>query len=258
MRSKVQSQEAYWTHRTDIDYAVQLPKRKIELMLTISEKTWSGEACPASRPVSWPVETVPEYPQASYYRARYYDQSTGRFLSEDPIGFEGGFNLYEYGEDNPTDLSDPFGWQSTTPPGCSPPFLTPCGPPLYGPPVDTLPPKPAPPPVPGWWPGSGPGSGSGPKPGTAPSPSPLPRPTPATGGKECDNNKGPDCKKATPSQLATAGITDPHEFKKDYLGKKAPISRHDICACKDGSIIIKPQGQCGAPGPGIPTDRTWK
>ncbi|WP_353933154.1 RHS repeat-associated core domain-containing protein [Okeanomitos corallinicola] len=25
-----------------------------------------------------------------YYRARYYDQATGRFLSEDPIGFDGG------------------------------------------------------------------------------------------------------------------------------------------------------------------------
>jgi RHS repeat-associated protein len=33
---------------------------------------------------------------ASYYRARYYDPNTGRFLSEDPTTFEGGINLYLY------------------------------------------------------------------------------------------------------------------------------------------------------------------
>ncbi len=26
-----------------------------------------------------------------YYRARYYNPTIGRFLSEDPIGFEGGY-----------------------------------------------------------------------------------------------------------------------------------------------------------------------
>ena len=33
-----------------------------------------------------------------YYRARYYDSNTGRFLSEDPVGFDGGINLYAYAE----------------------------------------------------------------------------------------------------------------------------------------------------------------
>src|SRR5579859_5593113 len=37
-----------------------------------------------------------------------------------------------------------------------------------------------------------------------------------------------------------------------------PISRFDICACKDGSIILKPQASCGKPGQGQPTDRRWK
>ncbi len=40
---------------------------------------------------------------------RYYDASAGRFLSRDPIGFDGGINLYGYTGNNPTNWSDPFG-----------------------------------------------------------------------------------------------------------------------------------------------------
>lgn len=32
----------------------------------------------------------------SYYRARYYDPNTGRFISEDLIGFKGGINFYRW------------------------------------------------------------------------------------------------------------------------------------------------------------------
>jgi RHS repeat-associated protein len=79
-------------------------------MLTISEKTWAGEACPASRPVSWPAETAPENPQASYYRARYYDPVVGRFTREDPLGFYGGdVNLYRYVWNSSSNFIDPVG-----------------------------------------------------------------------------------------------------------------------------------------------------
>lgn len=44
-----------------------------------------------------------------YYRNRYYDPSTGRFLSPDPSGLSGGTNPYEYAADQPTDLTDPLG-----------------------------------------------------------------------------------------------------------------------------------------------------
>jgi RHS repeat-associated protein len=44
-----------------------------------------------------------------YYRARYYNPATGRFLSEDTSGFAGGVNLYAYADDNPTSFIDPFG-----------------------------------------------------------------------------------------------------------------------------------------------------
>jgi RHS repeat-associated protein len=44
-----------------------------------------------------------------YYRARYYDQSSGRFLSEDPIRFNAGPNFYAYVGNNQTNFSDPTG-----------------------------------------------------------------------------------------------------------------------------------------------------
>ena len=45
-----------------------------------------------------------------YYRARYYSQSFGRFISEDPAGFVGsGPNLFWYANGDPLNLIDPSG-----------------------------------------------------------------------------------------------------------------------------------------------------
>jgi RHS repeat-associated protein len=44
-----------------------------------------------------------------YYRARYYDPLLKRFIAEDPIGTEGGINLYAYVRGDPVSLSDPYG-----------------------------------------------------------------------------------------------------------------------------------------------------
>ena len=47
--------------------------------------------------------------EVSYYRARYYDQTSGRFLSEDPFDFGAGTNFYDYAANSPIVLIDPFG-----------------------------------------------------------------------------------------------------------------------------------------------------
>ena len=45
-----------------------------------------------------------------YYRARYYDAAVGRFISQDPIGFNAGDgNLYRYVFNSPTNFTDPTG-----------------------------------------------------------------------------------------------------------------------------------------------------
>ena len=44
-----------------------------------------------------------------FLRARYLDPTTGRFLSEDPTGFNGGVNFYSYALNRPTQWVDPMG-----------------------------------------------------------------------------------------------------------------------------------------------------
>ncbi|UBF30172.1 hypothetical protein K9N68_39205 (plasmid) [Kovacikia minuta CCNUW1] len=45
-----------------------------------------------------------------YYRARYHDAGIGRFIGQDPIGFEAGdTNLYRYVQSNPVNYKDPSG-----------------------------------------------------------------------------------------------------------------------------------------------------
>ena len=40
---------------------------------------------------------------------RYYDPGTGKFINRDPIGYQGGANLYGFCEGNPINWSDPSG-----------------------------------------------------------------------------------------------------------------------------------------------------
>jgi RHS repeat-associated protein len=106
----------------------------------------------------------------SFFRARFYDPATGRFLSEDPLRFladSGSF--YEYSYDNPGNFIDPSGTTgqssgtTTAAPPVAPAPTGPSSPHSNPPPGSSSPPKPDRPfPVPGpaarpwWWPGLGP------------------------------------------------------------------------------------------------------
>jgi RHS repeat-associated protein len=73
-----------------------------------------------SESIPQPFKFVGQYgvmtePNGLYYmRARYYDPEVGRFISEDPIGFGGGINLYLYAANNPLLLIDPLGLRETS------------------------------------------------------------------------------------------------------------------------------------------------
>jgi RHS repeat-associated protein len=47
-----------------------------------------------------------------FYRARFYDPQVGRFISEDPIGFDGGINWYAYVGNQSIKYKDPRGLDS--------------------------------------------------------------------------------------------------------------------------------------------------
>lgn len=44
-----------------------------------------------------------------YMRNRWYEVHSGRFLSEDPIGLQGGINVYAFAGGNPVSGRDPLG-----------------------------------------------------------------------------------------------------------------------------------------------------
>jgi RHS repeat-associated protein len=67
----------------------------------------------------WDVETG-----AYYNRNRYYDPTRGRFFSEDPLGFMGGPNFYDYVNNEPTSFTDPLGLSGSRPGG---PYHPPSG-----------------------------------------------------------------------------------------------------------------------------------
>ena len=75
-----------------------------------------GSVLTQQEAIAQPFKFVGQYgvmaePNGLYYmRARYYDPSVGRFMSEDPIGFDGGdVNLYAYVLSNPIMNVDPSG-----------------------------------------------------------------------------------------------------------------------------------------------------
>ena len=50
-----------------------------------------------------------------YFRSRWYDSITGRWLSRDTIGIAGGLNLYAFCGNNPVNCVDPFGLEIRPP-----------------------------------------------------------------------------------------------------------------------------------------------
>lgn len=49
------------------------------------------------------------------YRARYYDQTIGRFITDDPKRFKADVNFYRYVSDNPANFVDPWGLEPIGP-----------------------------------------------------------------------------------------------------------------------------------------------
>ena len=71
----------------------------------------SGETNSANRGMyAWTGRQLDVETGLQYNRARYYDSATGRWISQDPLGFDAGdSNLYRYVNNAPTNHTDPSG-----------------------------------------------------------------------------------------------------------------------------------------------------
>jgi len=111
-------------HRsTDLSHADHLGSKRLitdESGTNVSEYEYDpyGQRTAASEGIEQPYAfTGWEFDGESglyYYSAGYYDARQGRFLSEDPIGFNGGdANLYRYVVNDPIRWFDPTGLRLT-------------------------------------------------------------------------------------------------------------------------------------------------
>ncbi|WP_284041310.1 RHS repeat-associated core domain-containing protein, partial [Vreelandella olivaria] len=66
-----------------------------------------------SQPIRFQGQWHDEESGLYYNRHRYYDPQQGRYISQDPIGLNGGTNLYGY-VTNPTGMVDPLGLNPRT------------------------------------------------------------------------------------------------------------------------------------------------
>ena len=62
-----------------------------------------------TNPVQYTAREFDSETGLNYYRTRYYDPNTGRFLSEDPVSFDSGINFYRYVTNSPVNATDPSG-----------------------------------------------------------------------------------------------------------------------------------------------------
>ena len=208
---------------------------------------WESDAFGSTAPVQDPdgdgiATTINLRFAGQYYDAesglhdnwhRTYDPSLGRYLSSDPIGLDGGMNTFGYVGQSPLKFVDPKGLET-----CIPIIAVPFGN-TYSICWDDAPPLP-PPPI------------SPPSSSTSDDSTTQDKTT----SKSCTKDDEPHCSMASSYQIASAGIDNEHEFKKEYV--KGSLSRYDICACDDGSIKIAGRGQCGTSGPKIETWARWK
>ncbi len=63
----------------------------------------------AANPFRFQTKQYDDETGLTYYQSRYYSASLGRFLSQDPLGTEGGLNLYSFVNNNPLNAYDFLG-----------------------------------------------------------------------------------------------------------------------------------------------------
>ncbi len=108
---------AYYFH-TDHLGTPQLVTDDVGPIVWKAAYTPFGDAVPSIQTVENPFRFPGQYYDSEtglhYNYYRYYDPQTGRYVTPDPIGLEGGINLFLYVAGNPVRWVDPFGLSTIT------------------------------------------------------------------------------------------------------------------------------------------------
>jgi len=112
-----EEQKVYYFHTDQIGTPLELTDSEGGIVWQATYRSWGAVEDLAVNEVEQNLRFQGQYWDAEtglhYNTFRYYDPEVGRFVTQDPIGLLGGFNLYSYAP-NTSRWLDPLGWCVST------------------------------------------------------------------------------------------------------------------------------------------------
>ena len=115
-----EGQKVYYFHTDQIGTPLELTDSDGKIVWQATYRSWGaleqlviGEV---EQNLRFQGQYLDEESTLHYNTFRYYESTGGRYISQDPIGIDGGFNLYFYAP-SPVAWVDPLGWVAETAPG---------------------------------------------------------------------------------------------------------------------------------------------
>ena len=106
-------QKLYYFHTDQIGTPLEMTDVDGQIVWQATYKAWGEIETLAVNEVEQNLRFQGQYfddeTHLHYNTFRYYDPEIGRFITQDPIGLAGGYNLYRYAP-NPNTWIDPWGW----------------------------------------------------------------------------------------------------------------------------------------------------
>jgi RHS repeat-associated protein len=111
-QSEGEEQKLYYFHTDQIGTPLEMTDADGSIVWQATYKAWGSIEALAVNEVEQNLRFQGQYfddeTGLHYNTFRYYDPEVGRFITQDPIGLDGGVNIYQYAL-NPTQWLDPLG-----------------------------------------------------------------------------------------------------------------------------------------------------